>query len=219
MSQVAVILGVDDEFGSSLFRQFESLGWKVFGLTPEPAGGVLGRTASDPDNGDGGLRSVAVDLSSIGSMEAAASQVSAAVDHVDILICNVHSDVDSSRLELFDFDAMRRAHDLNGLASLRFVEAFLPLTTRGMKRICFVTGPEAVVGDRQASEVGIGVRMSRATVHTAATIISNDLRRDGYSVRLYIPGAGVEKAVDYLIDDVDDQRPRIFDPSGKEWGF
>jgi len=203
MSQVAVILGVDDAFGSGLSKRFESLGWTVFGLT------------SEQDSSTG----ITVDLSSTVSMLAASSTVAAAVDHVDMLICNVNSTVDSSQLGHFDFDAMKRAHDVNGLASLRFVEAFLPLTTRGMKRICFVTGPEAVVGDRQVSDVGIGVRMSQATVHTAAMIISNDLRRDGYSVRLYVPDSDAEKAVEYLIGDVDDERPRIFDPSGKEWGW
>jgi NAD(P)-dependent dehydrogenase (short-subunit alcohol dehydrogenase family) len=149
---------------------------------------------------------------------ASATTVAAAAEHVDILVCNIGQNASAA----MDFEAMLRCHERYGLGALRFFEAFLPLTAAGMKRICFITDPDAVVGARSPSTACIGDRMSWASIHMAAAIMANDLGPDGYSVRLYIPAdgdSGPSQAFDYLTGPVDASRLHIDDYAGNRWSF
>jgi hypothetical protein len=117
---------------------------------------------------------------------------------------------------------MLHAHGRYGLGALRFFEAFLPLAAAGMKRICFITRPDAVVGGRAPSTAWIGDRMSWASVHMAAAVMANDLGPDGYSVRLYIPDdgdSGPSQAFDYLTGRVETSPLQIDDYAGNRWSF
>ncbi|WP_143536120.1 hypothetical protein [Saccharibacillus sp. O23] len=75
------------------------------------------------------------------------------------------------------------------LTPLQAAERLLPLmeAAGGLKRICFVSSHEGSVSAGDAS-APIGRAMARTALHMQAKLLFNDLRREGYTFRLYDPG-------------------------------
>lgn len=75
------------------------------------------------------------------------------------------------------------------LTPLQAAEYLLPLmeAAGGLKRICFVSSHEGSVSAGDVS-APIGRAMARAALHMQAKLLFNDLRREGYTFRLYDPG-------------------------------
>lgn len=75
------------------------------------------------------------------------------------------------------------------LTPLQAAEHLLPLmeSAEGLKRICFVSSHEGSVSAGDVS-APVGRAMARAALHMQAKLLFNDLRREGYTFRLYDPG-------------------------------
>ena len=83
---------------------------------------------------------------------------------------------------------MHRLYDTNALGALRVVQEFLPLTGRGaLKRLCFVSSEVGSTGAAKRTS-WYGYCMSKAALNMATRILHNDLRREGYTLRVYHPG-------------------------------
>jgi len=91
-----------------------------------------------------------------------------------------HADTTEGRL---------RDYGTYALTPLQAAEQLLPLMEAegGLRRICFVSSHEGSVsaGDLSAP---IGRAMARTALHMQAKLLFNDLRREGYTFRLYDPG-------------------------------
>ncbi|QDH20474.1 hypothetical protein [Saccharibacillus brassicae] len=80
-------------------------------------------------------------------------------------------------------------YETYALTPLRAVERLLPLMegADGLKRICFVSSREGSISAGEHAGP-IGRAMAHTALHMQARLLFNDLRRDGYTFRLYDPG-------------------------------
>jgi len=218
MGNTAVIIGVDDPFGIALCRSLLERDWTVFGGTT----GEQGKSA-DTDR-SGRFYQVPMDPCSITALEAASATVGSEVDQVDLLICNIDTAQNTPSSDGLDFEAMKRVYDAGALGTLRFIEAFLPLTRNGLRRLCFIDDAHGSIEMASGGD-DIGNRLSKAALRMACMILSNHLRKEGYTFRIYLPSLEPSHhemcarfATDYFLADREDEfRMTILDHQGDEW--
>ena len=216
----AVILGIDDDFGLALVRSFLEIGGTIFGGTEDPGAPVIAALSTQYSRT---FHAIAVDPASILSVTSAAAILKQADISVDMLICNVDRRTHDSLEDGLDFDAMKRTFDINALAPIRFMEAFLPLTKSGLKRLCFVTSAMGSLGTATGGR-DFAYSMSKTSLNRTVMIMSNHLSKEGYTFRVFIPNAGgtesARSARDYFLNARDDEfRLVIVDDKGHEWPF
>ncbi|RPJ49410.1 MAG: SDR family NAD(P)-dependent oxidoreductase [Chloroflexi bacterium] len=188
MEMNAFITGADRGLGFALTDGLLKRGWQVYAGQYLPDWPDLSRLAGQFP---GKLHLIPLDVGSMDSVCAAAQAVTAATDHLDVLINNagVVSQTSSRSIrEAQDYGEMHRLYDINTLGPLRVVEAFLPLMDRGtMRRLCFVSS-EAGSIERSKRTNMYGYTMSKAALNMGVKILFNHLRPEGYTFRLYHPG-------------------------------
>lgn len=118
---------------------------------------------------------------------------------IDLLLVNpVAGEVEPNDSET-DFAELRRIYDTQALGALRFVEKSLPRMQEGRKRLCFVID----TGE------GLGSEMAAGALHMAYKILFNDLRRDGYTFRLFTrqttDSAWIKAACDHFLTEQVDE--------------
>jgi NAD(P)-dependent dehydrogenase (short-subunit alcohol dehydrogenase family) len=127
---------------------------------------------------------------------------------LDLLICNAAFPPGVSASNSLDFKAIQQTYDTHALGTLRFVQRFLPQMQNGGKRLCFLTDASGSLG-APIKAIDIGEAMSRTALHMAVKILFNDLRRDHYTFRLFLPDpddpeGSVTAACDYFLTGRDD---------------
>lgn len=171
-----------------------------------------------PLPGHGRLRAVPLDASRPGALEQAARLTAELAGRIDLLVLNAAESapgrfggMQSAALESA---SARHAADANSaspgsspvegadtteghlrdyaayaLTPLQAAEHLLPLmeAADGLKRICFVSSHEGSISAGDVS-APIGRAMARTALHMQAKLLFNDLRREGYTFRLYDPG-------------------------------
>jgi NAD(P)-dependent dehydrogenase (short-subunit alcohol dehydrogenase family) len=185
MQHTALVTGADRGLGLALCAGLLERGWHVFAGQFMPDWPELAPLSEKhPD----ALRVIPLDVSSTLSVQAAAEAVAAEVDHVDLLINS--AGISAGRGELggeIDEQAMHRAYDVNAIGPIRVVDAFIPLTEAGMRRLAFVSSEAGSIA-RSHRQAQLGYCMSKAALNMAAKIMFNRLRPEGYTFRLYHPG-------------------------------
>ncbi len=185
MDRIALVTGADRGLGFALSEGLLDLGWRVFAGQYMPDWPELAALANRfPER----LHIVALDVGSTESVKVAAQATASVADHVDLLINNAgiagwHGDL----REGFDYAVMHRVYDVNALGPLRIVDAFLPLTDRGLRRLAFVSSEAGSIA-RCRRQTGYAYCMSKAALNMATKIMFNRLRPEGYTFRLYYPG-------------------------------
>jgi NAD(P)-dependent dehydrogenase (short-subunit alcohol dehydrogenase family) len=188
----------------------------------------------------GQINLVSLDVTDLDSARQAAQSVRPAAGQVDLLINNagvISPQTRRSIREGLDYAEMHRLFDVNAAGPLRVVEAFLPLMeASSFKRLCFVSSESGSVG-RCRREAWYDYCMSKAALNMGVKILFNDLRRQGFTFRLYHPGwvrsymsgtkneaaelepeAAAEKALPiFLADRADEDRLVMVDYQGDEW--
>lgn len=233
----AFVTGADRGLGFALCQGLLDRGWRVFAGQNMPDWPQLRELAElHPD----ALRIVPLDVRSVESARAAAQAVASQSAGVDLLINNagVNSPTSPRPIrETQDYAEMQRMYDINALGPVRVVEAFLPLMeSSALKRLCFVSSEAGSIG--RAERVSwFGYTMSKAALNMATRILFNDLRRDGFTFRVYHPGwvrsyiSGVKNneadlepeeaaapALAYFVDaQVDEDVLMLRDYQGQEW--
>lgn len=182
------ITGADRGLGLALVAALLERGWRVFAGQFMPDWPELARLSERfPQS----LTLVPLDVRSEESALAAAQTVAQSTDHIDLLVNNAGIITGESEIpirERQDFAAMQRMYDVNALGPLRVTHAFMPLTDRSaLKRLCFVSS-EAGSISRARRTSWFGYTMSKAALNMAVKLLFNDLRRDGYTFRVYHPG-------------------------------
>lgn len=236
MSGVALVTGADRGLGLALTAGLVERGWRVFAGQYMPEWPELGALAA---RHPGAVEIVPLDVSCAASVTAAARTVGERSDRLDLIINN--AGINAGRTELregLDWEAMHRAYNVNALGPIRVVEAFLPRMAQGMRRLAFVSSEAGSIAmnNRQGS---FGYCMSKTALNMAVRIMHNELRRAGYTFRLYHPGwvrsymsgqknvrATLEPeeaaacALPFFLEDRDDEdRLVLIDYEGREWPF
>ncbi len=233
----AFVTGADRGLGLALCQGLLDRGWRVFAGQNMPEWQQLSELRqAHPE----ALTLVALDVRSAESARAAAAAVASASPGLDLLINNagVNSPTSPHPIrEPQDYAEMQRMYDINALGPVRVVEAFLPLMeASAMKRLCFVSSEAGSIG--RAERVSwFGYTMSKAALNMATRILFNDLRRNGYTFRVYHPGwvrsyiSGVKNneadlepeeaavpALAYFLDaHIDEDTLALRDYQGQEW--
>ncbi len=188
MDQIAVVTGADRGLGLALTAGLLQKQWRVFAGQYMPDWPELSELASRyPTH----LTLVPLDVSSNSSVQDAAQACSRDANQVDLLINNAGVNLRSTKQSIregLDYDDIHQMHNINAVGPLRVVESFLPLLEKSeMKRLCFVSSEAGSIGDatRQAQ---FGYCMSKSALNMAVKILFNDLRKEGFTFRLYHPG-------------------------------
>lgn len=236
MDRVSVVSGADRGLGYAICEGLLIKGFKVFAgqyMTEWPGLTVLSQKYP------GKLHIIPLDISSTESVHGAANKVAEFTDHIDIIISNAAIVGGKGDLrEGIDYTSMQNVYNINSLGPLRLVEAFLPLTKNGMKRLCFVSSEVSSISTTQRDGT-FGYSVSKTALNMAVRIMYNDLRPDGYTFRLYQPGwmrtymGGAKStmgdlepeesaavAVPLFTEDREDEdRLVLLDYMGNEWPF
>jgi NAD(P)-dependent dehydrogenase (short-subunit alcohol dehydrogenase family) len=123
MSGIALVTGANKGIGLEVVRQLAKRGWRVF-LTGRSLAAV--RRAASPLGPS--VTPVPLDITSHISIEAAMSNTSEAVSHLDVLINNAGI-LDHDEGSIFDLPParLRRMFETNTIGALVVIQAFLPL--------------------------------------------------------------------------------------------
>lgn len=183
MGNVAVVLGADTPFGQSVCRNMLDKGWAVFGGIAPGASAVEAESliAAYPAH----YRAIPMDPGSVQSLESAAALVANSADRIDLLVSNANQPQADSWDEGLDFESILQSCDRNALTPLRFVEAFLPWTHSGIRRLCFVSSIWGSV-ERATHKDRFGYSMSLSALHMSIKIMSNHLIKEGYTFRVFL---------------------------------
>ena len=169
-----LITGADRGVGYSLCECFLRSGWLVWAGQYMPEWPWLDELKKQyPDR----LHVLALDVGSDLSVHAAAERI----DHLDLLVSNAGIVLGD------DAEELRRMYNVNTLAAIRLVEAFLPRMQNGLKKLAFVSSEAGVITIAHR-EGGCGYTLSKAMLNATVHCMFRQLRPQGFTFRLYHPG-------------------------------
>jgi NAD(P)-dependent dehydrogenase (short-subunit alcohol dehydrogenase family) len=131
-----------------------------------------------------------------------------------------------------DFAAVQLAYDVNALGPLRMVEGFLPLLTRGARKLVVNVSSEAGSLRRSWRDRSFGYCMSKAALNMQTTILDRALKDRGFNAIAVHPGwmrtemGGADADLDpvdcaadmyQLIDRANRETPRFVQHDGSEF--
>jgi NAD(P)-dependent dehydrogenase (short-subunit alcohol dehydrogenase family) len=180
-----LVTGANRGLGLEFARQYAAEGWRVVAACRDPgAAGELNRLAAESD---GRIAVIALDVSDLASVRAAAQSLAGAP--VDLLINN--AGVGSPRgqkLGALDYAAWARVLDVNTLGPMRVTEAFLDhLAGGGGKKVVTITSGMGSIADN-GSGGSYAYRSSKAAVNMVVKSLSLDLAPRGITCIVMNPG-------------------------------
>jgi NAD(P)-dependent dehydrogenase (short-subunit alcohol dehydrogenase family) len=181
--RVVVVTGANRGLGLEVVRQCAARGDTV----------VLGSRDVDAGRraavglGDG-VRPVALDVTDVDGLAAAADEVDRAFGRVDVLVNNaaIHYDTWQNAVDV-DLGVVREAWETNVLGAWQTTLAFLPLLRRSAHpRVVMVSSESGSLASMGGGTPAYAV--SKAALNALTRTLAGDLRRDGVLVNAVCPG-------------------------------
>jgi NAD(P)-dependent dehydrogenase (short-subunit alcohol dehydrogenase family) len=181
--RVVVVTGANRGLGLEVVRQCAAHGDTV----------VLGSRDVDAGRraavglGDG-VRPVALDVTDVDGLAAAADEVDSAFGRVDVLVNNaaIHYDTWQNAVDV-DLGVVREAWETNVLGAWQTTLAFLPLLRRSAHpRVVMVSSESGSLASMGGGTPAYAV--SKAALNALTRTLVGDLRRDGVLVNAVCPG-------------------------------
>ena len=181
--RVVVVTGANRGLGLEVVRQCAAHGDTV----------VLGSRDVDAGRraavglGDG-VRPVALDVTDVDGLAAAADEVDSAFGRVDVLVNNaaIHYDTWQNAVDV-DLGVVREAWETNVLGAWQTTLAFLPLLRRSAHpRVVMVSSESGSLASMGGGTPAYAV--SKAGLNALTRTLAGDLRRDGVLVNSVCPG-------------------------------
>jgi NAD(P)-dependent dehydrogenase (short-subunit alcohol dehydrogenase family) len=181
--RVVVVTGANRGLGLEVVRQCAAHGDTV----------VLGSRDVDAGRraavglGDG-VRPVALDVTDVDGLAAAADEVDSAFGRVDVLVNNaaIHYDTWQNAVDV-DLGVVREAWKTNVLGAWQTTLAFLPLLRRSAHpRVVMVSSESGSLASMSGGTPAYAV--SKAALNALTRTLVGDLRRDGVLVNAVCPG-------------------------------
>jgi NAD(P)-dependent dehydrogenase (short-subunit alcohol dehydrogenase family) len=170
-----LVTGANRGLGLEFARQYAAEGWRVVAACRDPgAAGELNRLAAESD---GRIAVIALDVSDLASVRAAAQSLAGAP--VDLLINNagVYGGNHQSLGDL-DIDDAIATFNTNALGALRVTFALLPAIRAGEgRKIVHLTSGMGSIADNTSGGF-YAYRMSKAALNMASMSLARDLSRE-----------------------------------------
>jgi NAD(P)-dependent dehydrogenase (short-subunit alcohol dehydrogenase family) len=169
---VALITGANRGLGLEFTRQYLADGWRVFAACRDPASAnELQRLAK---KADGNLDIVAMDVTDVKSVVAAAAKVGDT--RIDLLInCAGITGVSGQKVGKIDYDSWAHVLDVNTMGPLRVIETFLDKIVQSQRRLVVtITSGMGSLADN-TSGGSIAYRTSKAAVNMVTRSAAIDL--------------------------------------------
>ena len=185
MPKSVLITGANRGLGQALVDRFAAEGWLVFAGHRD-----LSASSTPVRDVSGGVTLVGLDVLDPASIARAAKSVSERTRALDVLINNaaVNPAADGAALGELDFDAIRRAYDVNAIGPLRVTEVFVTLLERGANPLVCNVSSEAGSLQRSWRDRGFGYCMSKAALNMQTTMLNLALAPRGINVISLHPG-------------------------------
>jgi NAD(P)-dependent dehydrogenase (short-subunit alcohol dehydrogenase family) len=135
-----------------------------------------------------GVRPVALDVTDVDGLAAAADEVDSAFGRVDVLVNNaaIHYDTWQNAVDV-DLGVVREAWETNVLGAWQTTLAFLPLLRRSAHpRVVMVSSESGSLASMSGGTPAYAV--SKAALNALTRTLVGDLRRDGVLVNAVCPG-------------------------------
>jgi NAD(P)-dependent dehydrogenase (short-subunit alcohol dehydrogenase family) len=170
----AIVTGANRGIGLELCRALAARGNGVIALCRESSP-ALDELPVEVHSG--------YDVTDDDSIEAFATSVGP--NSIDLLINNAGI-LQSTSLENFDLDSMRRQFEVNALGPLRVTHSLLPALKDGAK-IALITSRMGSIADNDSGS-SYGYRMSKAALNAAGVSLARDLASRQIAVGILHPG-------------------------------
>ncbi len=123
---------------------------------------------------------------------------------LDLLVCGLEWDASPETAGAPDeaaYDALLGEYERYALGTVQVVHDLLPLLQKGeQKRIAFLTSRDG--SNQMCRETGkSGKRIVLAAVHMFASLLFNELRPQGYTMRMYCADGDYRYAAEYFTRD------------------
>jgi NAD(P)-dependent dehydrogenase (short-subunit alcohol dehydrogenase family) len=178
--KTVLITGGSGGVGGALARDLAGDGWRVFATARDP------KTIEPVSGVEGEVIPLALELTDDDSVEVAAATVRERVGSrgLDGLVNNAGVIVQGP-LELVPTSELRRQFDVNVLGQMAVTQALLPQLRAARGRIVNIGAPSGRVAIPMLGPIGA----SKAALHFLNDSLRMELRHQGISVSLVIPGA------------------------------
>lgn len=182
--KTVLITGADRGIGFAMAERFLRGGWRVFAGQYMPQWKELEALKEKyPQQ----LTTVALDVSSIDSVRAAAAQIAQQTDTLDMLLSSAGIALDDTPKDI------RKMISVNSIAAIRLTQTLLPLMENGEKRLCYVSSEAGSITTTQRDASGrygmvCGYGLSKGILNMAVRQMFAQLRPKGFRFRLYNPG-------------------------------
>lgn len=237
-TMTAFVTGADHGLGFALTQALLDRGWDVVATRYKEDWQQLPELAAAHGNR---LLVVPIDIADTKSVSDAARITAEHHESIDLVI-NCAGVLGNDPLETrigqgLDYASVQNTINVNALGAIRVTEALLPLVRAStLKRLCFVSS-EAGSITKSYRTGWYGYSMSKTALNMGVSILFNDLRRDGFTFRVYHPGwmqtwmtgsfseratytaneAAVNALRVFLETEVDEDRFVLRDEKGTEW--
>ncbi|GHV10018.1 short-chain dehydrogenase [Clostridia bacterium] len=172
--------------GTALVRRYLADGYKVIAASRNVDGEHL--SALKAEWGDK-LEVVAIDVSDIKSVKAAAQVIKDKLGKLDVLISNATATNGDGNLAIdegADLEHMLNAYDVNAVGFLRMVQTFLPLVSEGAT-LAAITSEQGSMGHCWRDN-GADYGMAKAALNYACVVTQRRLGGRGLRVLAIHPG-------------------------------
>lgn len=208
------LTGANRGIGVGYARRFAETGHRVFASCRDP--GEADKLIRLADESDGRVTVLACDVTDDHSVRAAAEEVGAEADGLEIVLNNAGIGGWRGELEKLDFDEVRRVLDVNTFGPMRVARAFVGLLRRGRepRRLVHMTSLMGSIGDNRSGGAW-PYRLSKCALDMAGVNMAHEFADDrivsvllhpGW-VRTDMGGSGarvpVDEAVRALVDTIE----------------
>jgi len=170
----AIITGANRGIGLEFCRVLQQRGYTVTALCRKASKGLSALPVTVHEG---------FDVTESAAIDAFAKTIEP--DSIDLLINNAGI-LESTSLDNFDLESMRRQFEINSLGPLRVTKALLPALKQGSK-VALLTSRMGSIADNDSGG-SYGYRMSKAALNAAGVSLSRDLEPQGISVAILHPG-------------------------------
>lgn len=180
MSKI-LITGAGRGIGLALVKELLQRGHQLFGSvrTSDDANRLSAELGS-------GFTPLIFDVTDDQAVTKASSELETALD---VLICNagIFGYRDTNTIDYTDYAEFARVLEINTVAPLRTVHAFLPHLRRGDKaRVLTISSQMGMMSSQKSN--AIAYRASKAAVNKVMQGLATDLRPEGIAVQMLHPG-------------------------------